>query len=84
MSTRFFKFPDMATAFALSQANGMTYTDENGEPWLIRFCHEWSIDVIGEIPEIPGWHINVRTGSEIPADFLQYEVFPATPVRDFA
>ncbi len=100
MTTRFFKFPDMLTAFALAQQHGMTYTDENGEPWLKRYTHDWAIDVVGEI-EIPavldeegnvvtpaskleGWHINVRTGMELPPDFSQYEVFPATPARDFA
>ena len=96
MSTRFFQFPDMMTAFVLAQQNGMTYTDENDEPWLIRFNHDWAIDVVGEIPAemdeegntvkaaVPGWHINVRTGREMPPEFAQYEVFPATPVRDFA
>lgn len=96
MSTRFFCFPNMLTAFALAQENGMTYTDENNEPWLKRYTHDWAIDVVGEIPAqvdeggnvtkpaVDGWHINVRTGSEIPANFLVYEVFPATPQRDFA
>jgi hypothetical protein len=35
---------------------------------------------------IPGWHVNVRvlSGDPVPASFLPFEVFPATPERDFA
>lgn len=35
---------------------------------------------------IPGWHVNVRilSGDPVPESFVQYEVFPATPARDFS
>ncbi len=83
MITRFFCFPDMLTSFALAQQHGMVATDETGEPMLIRFSHEWAIDVIGEIEGSPGWHINVRTAMDVPSDFIPYEVFPESPIRDF-
>ncbi len=84
MSTRFFCFPDMETAFTLAAGAGMTTSDEQGEPRFIAYSHEWACDVVGEIEGSPGWHVNIRTGSEIPAEMLPYEVFPATPTRDFA
>lgn len=37
----------------------------------------------GEVPEmkpVPGWHVNVRSETELP-ELEQYRVFPATPVR---
>jgi hypothetical protein len=39
-----------------------------------------------ETAPIPGWHVNVRimSGDPLPESFEQYEVFPATPSRDFA
>ncbi len=39
-----------------------------------------------EYPEtkaVDGWHWNVQC-EELPAEFKQYEVFPSTPVREFA
>jgi hypothetical protein len=39
-----------------------------------------------EMAPIPGWHVNVRILADkpMPDTFEQYEVFPATPARDFA
>ena len=107
MNTRFFKFPNMETAFSLAQTHGLTTLDEHNEPTLVRFTNKYAIDVVGVIylptgnmiegpeglfyPETApadGWHINVRILDEasnpIPEDFLPYEIFPSTPVRDFA
>lgn len=105
MHTRFFKFPNVETAFELAKQNGLTTKDENNQDILIRFSHEYAIDVIGilnspsgnilttengiEYPEmipVDGWHINVRVsdGNIIPDEFLQYEIFPNSPSRDFA
>jgi hypothetical protein len=84
MITRFFCFPDMMTAFTLAAAAGMTYTDEDGEERFIAYSHEWACDVLGEIDGYAGWHVNIRTAKDVPADFLQYEVFPEVPARDFA
>lgn len=35
---------------------------------------------------IDGWHVNVRilSGDPVHESFVQYEVFPATPTREFA
>jgi adenylosuccinate synthase len=101
MQTRFFCFPDMETSFTLAQAAGLTTINAQGEPELIRFSHDYALDVVGEIyaptdnqledgtpvmRKVPGWHVNARiiNGEPLPESFAQYEVFPATPARDFA
>lgn len=40
-----------------------------------------------EMQKVPGWHVNVRVCNPedtIPETFLEYEIFPTTPTRDFA
>ena len=39
-----------------------------------------------ETAPIPGWHVNVRiiSGDPLPSSFAVYEVFPTSPVREFA
>ena len=49
MITRFFKFPDIETAFSLAKQHGLTTINENNEEILIRFSHTHSIDVVGTL-----------------------------------
>lgn len=101
IKTRFFVFPDEATAGYLAHQAGLTAPDEAGEPKLVRHTDMYALDVIGtvykptgevdadgcgNIEPLPGWHVNARilTGDPIPASFVPFEVFPATPMQDFA
>ena len=38
-----------------------------------------------EMLPVPGWHVNVRILADkpLPESFVQYEVFPKTPSREF-
>lgn len=54
MITRFFKFPNMETSFALVQAAGLTTKDEHNEDTLVRFTNQYAIDVVGTIYEPTG------------------------------
>jgi hypothetical protein len=44
--------------------------------------YEGSIDVIGEIDGITGWHVNTR--GPMPDEFIPYSVIPKQPLRVWA
>jgi hypothetical protein len=70
MMTLHLRFPDEATA--LSALDGMT---DRGV----------TVDIIGEIPETAGWHVNLRGESdEDRAALAAYVVNPPEPYRVFA
>jgi hypothetical protein len=79
------RFPDEATSFAAAQELGAVVETEDG-PRLARFTHRYAIDVIGEIPEVTGWHVNLRIldGTSLPEDLQQYVVTPENPYRVWA
>lgn len=85
MSDFSLRFPDEPTAFAAAQALDAVAMTENG-PRLVRFTHRYAIDVIGEIPETIGWHVNFRIldGTDLPEDLQQYVVYPENPYRVWA
>ena len=79
------RFPDEATSFSAAQELGAVIETEDG-PRLARFTHRYAIDVIGEIPDQTGWHVNFRIvdGSPLPAELEPFVVTPESPYRVFA
>jgi hypothetical protein len=73
--TTYLRFPDEATAKAVL-ADYLTEDDT----WITA-SHTHALDVIGEIPETTGWHVNYV--GEVSADWEQYAVTPKQPVRVF-
>lgn len=77
--TTFLKFPDEQTAIdVLAQFRS---TDEEGNPIWVTGSHEHALDIVGEIPDVAGYHINFA--GSLPEAALPYEVFPVTPSRVF-
>ena len=79
------RFPDEATSFAAAQELGAVVETEDG-PRLLRFNDRWAIDVIGEIPNQTGWHVNLRIvdGSPLPEELAPFVVTPTNPYRVWA
>lgn len=53
---------------------------KDGEPMTASHSH--ALDVIGNIPDLAGWHVNYV--GELPVEWEQYVVTPEQPVRVFA
>lgn len=66
MQTRFFTFPDEATAFNLAKLHNMTTIDENGDDILVRFNNTYAIDVIGVLYKESGKMLTSSEGFEYP------------------
>ena len=75
--TQFLRFPDEATGIAALDAAGLL--TEDGE--YITASHNHALDVIGEIPDIDGWHVNYS--GDLPDGWDDYIVTPDQPVRVF-
>lgn len=73
--THYLRFPDEATGMVVLAA----YRTEDGD-WITA-SHDHALDVIGEISEMPGWHVNYI--GELPDNWEQYVVTPEKPVRVF-
>ena len=73
----FLRFPDESTWTAAAIEAGFIADDT-----LATYTHDHAIDVVGEIPELDGWHINFA--GELPDGWEQYVVQPEQPVRVFA
>jgi hypothetical protein len=73
--THFLRFPDEATAITVLA----DYRTED-DTWITA-SHAHALDVIGEIPECVGWHINYV--GELAEGWEQYCVNPEQPVRVF-
>ena len=73
----FLRFPDESTWTAAAIEAGFIADDT-----LAAYTHDHAIDVVGEIPELDGWHINFA--GELPDGWEQYVVQPEQPVRVFA
>lgn len=76
--THFIRFPDEATGRAALDAAGLL--SEEGE--YITASHRHALDVIGEIPDIDGWHVNYV--GELPKKWEECVVSPKNPVRIWA
>ena len=75
--THYIRFPDEATGTAALEAAGLL--SEEGE--YITASHNHALDVIGEIPDIDGWHVNYS--GKLPDGWDDYIVTPDQPVRVF-
>lgn len=74
--TNYLRFPDEATAKTLLA----DYLTEDGT-WITA-SHSHALDVIGEIPDTTGWHVNYI--GDLPSEWNTYMVTPESPVRVFA
>ena len=75
--THFIRFPDEATGRAALEAAGLL--TEDGE--FITASHNHALDVIGNISDVDGWHINYI--GVLPDGWAEYVVTPDNPVRVF-
>jgi hypothetical protein len=73
--THYLRFPDEATAKTVL-ADYLTEDDT----WITA-SHSHALDVIGEIPDTTGWHVNYL--GDVPDEWLQYAVTPENPYRVF-
>lgn len=75
--THFIRFPDVETGMNALDDAGLLNDDQQ----FITASHNHSLDVIGEIPDFDGWHVNY-VGS-LPEGWADYIVTPEQPVRVF-
>jgi hypothetical protein len=75
--THFLRFPNEVTGRVVLDAAGLL--SEEGE--YITASHNHALDVIGEIPDIDGWHVNYV--GNLPDGWDDYIVTPDQPVRVF-
>ena len=75
--TYFLRFPDEPAWTAAATEAGFLIDDT-----LTAYTHDRAIDVVGEIPEVDGWHINFC--GELPDEWDEFLVEPADPYRVFA
>jgi hypothetical protein len=73
--TTYLRFPNEATAKAML-ADYLTEDDT----WITA-SHSHALDVIGEIPDMAGWHVNYV--GNLPDGWDAYIVTPNQPVRVF-
>lgn len=55
---------------------------DDGPAW-VRASHDHALDPIGPLPDVGGWHVNLRTRSapDVPAEYV---VQPQSPRRVWA
>jgi len=75
--THFIRFPDTETGMKALDDAGLL----DGDQQFITASHIHALDVIGDIPDIDGWHVNY-VGS-LPEGWVDYIVTPEQPVRVF-
>ena len=75
--THFIRFPDAETGMKALDDAGLL----DGDLQFITASHNHALDVIGDIPDIDGWHVNY-VGS-LPEGWADYIVTPEQPVRVF-
>lgn len=85
MQTRYFKFADQASAFALAASEGLTGLDESGNPMLIRFNSQYAIDVVGTVYEPTGGTVGSDGDSwpemaAIPGWHVNVRILDGTPL----
>lgn len=77
--THYLRFPDEATGMAFLRNADLTYLDDDNEEHFFTASHQHALDVIGELTDIDGWHVNYA--GELPEGWEQYVVQPINPVR---
>ena len=73
----YLRFPDESAWTAAASEAGFLIDDT-----LTAYTHDRAIDVVGQIPETEGFHVNFA--GELPDKWDNYLVEPANPYRVFA
>ena len=73
----FLRFPD-ESAWTLAATKAGFLIDDT----LTAYTHGHAIDVVGEIPELNGWHVNFA--GKLPDEWEEFAVSPENPVRVWA
>ena len=72
--THFLRFPD-ESAWTAAAIEAEFLIDDT----LTAYTHSHAIDVVGEIPELDGWHVNFA--GDLPDGWEEFAVSPENPVR---
>ena len=75
--TQFLRFPDEETWTAAASESGFMI-----DGTLLAYTHDRAIDVVGEIADMAGFHVNFI--GELPSRWDGFVVTPAAPYRVFA
>jgi hypothetical protein len=74
--TQFLRFPDESDWLAAA-AEAKFMVDDT----LVAYTHDRAIDVVGEITDMAGFHVNFI--GELPPEWSKFIVKPAQPYRVF-
>ena len=74
----FLRFPDESAWLTAAATEAGFIVDDA----LAAYTHDRAIDVVGEIPELDGWHVNFI--GELPDGWDEFLVTPNDPYRVFA
>ena len=75
--TQFLRFPDEETWLTAAAEAGFI-----SEGTLVAYTHDRAIDVVGEITDMAGFHVNFA--GVLPSGWDGFEVSPDNPYRVFA
>lgn len=91
MNDYYLKFPDQATQLTFyDPANDLLIDGFSVD--VIGVLYEPSGDTVttpdgdecAEMQAIDGWHVNLRAlDAELPAELIEYQIFPVSPSRTF-
>jgi hypothetical protein len=74
---QFLRFPDESAWLAAAAEAGFMVDDT-----LVAYTHDRAIDVVGEIVDMAGFHVNYS--GVLPETWAEFLVEPAAPYRVFA
>jgi hypothetical protein len=82
MTDLYLRFTDQPEAIAVLQPLDMTYTDEEGVEQISQGSHQFALSIVGEIPSLTGYHLNIRQIDESMnlSSLDSYRVYPPYPV----
>ena len=75
--TQFLRFPDEETWLTAAAEAGFI-----SDGALVAYTHDRAIDVVGEITDMAGFHVNFA--GVLPEGWGEFVVTPAAPYRVFA
>jgi hypothetical protein len=75
--THFLRFTDKSAWTAAATEAGFLIDDT-----LTAYTHGHAIDVVGQIPDKDGWHVNLA--GALPSGWEEFVVTPASAYRVFA
>lgn len=80
-SDHYLRFDTEAAALEALNPLGMTYTDDEGTEHASQGSHSFALWVLGEIPGVEGWHVNLRViDPEFDVSSLEpFVVHPTSP-----